>query len=32
VLPPGTPAVHEYYKSSEIWPAESLARRKAILG
>jgi hypothetical protein len=32
VLPPGTPAVHEYYKSSELWPAESLARRKAIFG
>jgi len=32
VLPPGVPAVHEYYKASEIWPAESLARRKALFG
>jgi hypothetical protein len=32
VLPAGTPAVPEYYRSSELWPAESLARRKAVLG
>jgi hypothetical protein len=32
VLPPGVPAVPEYYKSSEMWPAESLARRAAVLG
>jgi hypothetical protein len=32
VLPQGTPAVPEYYKSSELWPAASLERRKAILG
>ena len=32
VLPPGTPAVPEYYKSAEMWPEESLARRKALLG
>jgi hypothetical protein len=32
VLPQGVPAVPEYYKSSEMWPAESLARRKAIFG
>ena len=32
VLPPGTPAVPEYYKSAEHWPPESLARRKAVLG
>ena len=32
VLPPGTPAVEEYYKSAELWPADSLARRKALLG
>jgi hypothetical protein len=32
LLPPGTPAVHEYYKASELWPAESLARRAALLG
>jgi len=30
VLPPGAVAVTEYYKSSEHWPAESLARRDAI--
>ena len=30
VLPPGTPAFAEYYKASEIWPAESLARRAAL--
>jgi len=32
VLPPGTPAVPEYYRSEELWPAESLERRKAVLG
>ena len=32
VLPPGTPAVPEYYSMTEMWPAESLARRKAALG
>jgi hypothetical protein len=31
VLPPGTPAVPEYYKSSDTWPKESLARRAAAL-
>jgi hypothetical protein len=30
VLPSGAPAVGEYYKSSEYWPAESLARRKML--
>ena len=30
VLPPGTPAVPEYYKASEMWPADSLARRAAF--
>jgi hypothetical protein len=30
VLPPGMPAVPEYYKSSEVWRAESLARRDAL--
>lgn len=30
VLPEGTPAVAEYYRASELWPAESLARRKAL--
>ena len=32
VLPPGVPAVPEYYKSSEMWPAESLARRAKVMG
>jgi len=32
VLQPGTPAVPEYYRSEELWPAESLVRRKAVLG
>jgi hypothetical protein len=31
VLPPGAPAVAEYYKSADHWPAESLARRAALL-
>ena len=31
VLPPGTPAVTEYYKASELWPKESLERRTALL-
>jgi hypothetical protein len=30
VLPPGAPAVAEYYEASELWPAESLARRAAL--
>jgi len=30
VLPPGVPAVAEYYKTSERWPAESLERRAAL--
>jgi hypothetical protein len=32
VLPPDMPAVPEYFIASEIWPAESLARRKALFG
>jgi hypothetical protein len=32
VLPTGTPAVAEYYRASEIWPPESLARRAALAG
>ncbi len=32
VLPPGTPAVPEYYKASDYWPEESLARRRALRG
>jgi len=30
VLSPGAPAVPEYYKASELWPPESLARRAAL--
>lgn len=30
VLPEGTPAVQEYYKSSEMWPPDSLARRAKL--
>src|SRR5262245_51318621 len=30
VLPPDKPAVHEYYKSSEMWPPESLERRAKL--
>lgn len=32
MLPPGVPAVAEYYDRNEYWPAESLRRRKALLG
>lgn len=32
VLPPGVPAVAEYYDREKYWPAESLARRRALLG
>jgi len=32
VLPPGTPSVREYYDTKEVWPEESLARRRAVLG
>ncbi len=32
VIPPGMRAVPEYYKSSEIWPKESLERRAKALG
>jgi hypothetical protein len=31
LLPPGTPAVSEYYKAGELWPTDSLARRSALL-
>lgn len=31
VLPPGTPAVAEYYDRNKYWPSESLARRRALL-
>ncbi|CAN5276323.1 GFA family protein [soil metagenome] len=30
-LPAGAPAFEAYYKSSELWPAESLGRRRAAL-
>jgi hypothetical protein len=31
-IPPGTPSVPEYYDREKYWPAESLARRRALLG
>ena len=31
VLPPGIPAVEEYYRSADYWPRESLERRAALL-
>jgi hypothetical protein len=31
VLPPGVPAVPEFYDRKQHWPAESLARREALL-
>jgi len=31
LLPPGTPAVAEYYRASEHWPAASLERRAALI-
>jgi hypothetical protein len=31
VIPPGVPAVPEYYKASAHWPAESLERRAALM-
>jgi hypothetical protein len=31
VLPQGAPAVSEYYDREKYWPAESLARRRALL-
>ena len=30
VLPPGTPAVDEYYEASRYWPADSLERRATL--
>lgn len=32
LLPEGTPAYPEYYDREQEWPAESLARRRALLG
>jgi hypothetical protein len=31
VLPEGTPAFAEYYAREQVWRAESLARREALL-
>jgi hypothetical protein len=31
-LPDGVPTFEAYYDSSTVWPPESLARRKAVLG
>jgi hypothetical protein len=31
ILPPGAPAVEQYYDREKYWPAESLARRRALL-
>jgi hypothetical protein len=31
ILPAGTPAVLEYYRRSQTWPAEALARREALI-
>ncbi len=31
VLPPDIPAVEEYYEASDMWPADSLARRAAVI-
>lgn len=31
VLPPGAPAVVEYYNRNEHWPAESLERRRVLM-
>jgi hypothetical protein len=32
VIPAGSRVFSQYYKSAEVWSAESLARRKALLG
>jgi hypothetical protein len=31
-LPPAVPAFEAYYDSKTVWPAESLARRRALFG
>jgi len=31
VLPPGAPAVPEYYRSAEVWSKDSLERRAALM-
>ena len=30
VIPPGAPATAQYYRASEYWPADSLARREVL--
>jgi len=30
-LPPGVPAVPAYYEREQLWPADSLQRRRALL-
>ena len=32
VLPPDVPAFDEYYDRDEVWPEESLSRRRAVVG
>lgn len=32
ILPPSVPTFDTYYSSREVWPAASLARRKAVIG
>ena len=32
VIPPGVPAVPEYYRARDYWPTGSLARREALKG
>ena len=32
VLSPDTPAVEDFYNRNEVWPEESLARRRALVG
>jgi hypothetical protein len=32
VIPEDTPSFPEYYSAVEVWPAESLARMKALKG
>jgi len=32
ILPPGAPAVAQFYKASEFWPKESLERRAVLRG
>ena len=32
VLPPDTPAAEEFYNRDEVWPEESLTRRRALVG